>query len=416
VERLAKSVPAAAAAVRHAFAREIDGAARIGGGKGYNLASVLGAGARFGLLDEDFLLPLHAPSGAAGGLDLSDSHELPARLYASVDAALADGAPAEGDPFETQARWCGQSLGAVLAAEPSLRIERADLRGIAPSMRHELAPDTRIIATANGHRGSSGASVPNWLFLLEGDARKDLWREREAYLRQIEAASVWIGPQRARLHAQGNFTPFLVDASELLPPTLPTGRSEDLLFGTLCRALHPQSAVLHLPWTIGHRQEASRTARKLFEPDTPGLNQYLSDWVSGRLHELRAEAPTARCATLAAWVGDLAAAPRAVRIELLHEYLRFNRADLIERLQRAFAAAPDAPIYWQADVRELITVNAKALTQASAPRLAGWPDGLDAPACADRFAADLAQFAQILSHWPQIWNAAREQGERLLAG
>lgn len=416
VDRIAKACPAHAAAVRESLAREADGNARFGGGKGYNLAALLGAGARYALLDEDFLLPLRSAGELATGLELVASGELPARLFADVDAALAEGQALERDPFATQLAWCGQSLGRLLADEPLLAVERADLRGIAPSRHPELAPDTRVIATANGHRGSSGASVPHWLFLVDGDARRALFAGREEYLRQIDGAAVSIGPARARLLPHGNFTPFLVDASTLLAPTLPTGRSEDLLFGALTGALNPDSAIIHSPWTMGHRQEArGGGVKRLFEPDTPGLSQYLCDWLRTRVHEIRAATPERRAATIAAWLEDLAAAPRAARIELLDEYLRFNRADLIAQLQRAFAESSNAPIYWQADVRELITVNAKTLTQSSAPRLAGWPESYDAAACADRLSSELAAFARSLAAWPAIWTAAVEQRERWLA-
>ena len=415
-ERIARARPAHATAVREAIARDANGKARFGGGKGCNLAALLGAGARYATLDEDFLLPLRAATDARSGIELRDTGELPATLFASVDAALEAGVALDRDPFDAQLAWCGQALGRVLSDDPSLASSRADLRGLEPSRRRDLDPATRIVATANGHRGSSGASLPQWLFMLEGEARAEFWRERETYLKQIDAANVWIGPARARLMPNGHFTPFIVDATTLLPPTLPTGRSEDLLFGALAGALDPSSAVLHSAWTMGHRQEARGGGMKrLFEPDTPGLAQYLADLVGSRVAELRAERPEQRVAGIVAWLEDLAAAPAATRLELLHEYLRFNRADLIARLQTAFAAAPAPPVWWQADVREMVTTNGRAIMNPGPPRLAGWDPLLDTDRCAERFSAELRGFAQVLAAWPALWEVAREQRETWLA-
>ena len=44
-------------------------AARFGGGRGKNLALLLGAGARLALLDDDMRLPLKRPDFARAGLD-----------------------------------------------------------------------------------------------------------------------------------------------------------------------------------------------------------------------------------------------------------------------------------------------------------------------------------------------------------
>jgi hypothetical protein len=412
-ERLEKSVPAAAAAARHALARQDAQGPRPGGGKGYNLAALLSAGAGYALLDEDFVLPLLRHPEGHNGLDLLGSPDMPVRFHGSADGAMADGvAPAE-DPWARYAALIGQPLGRVLGTA-GLKPPLHALSGFAPSRWPHLGPHTRVVAVCNGHRGHSGSANNDWLYLLDAASRAKLCADREQYLRTLDGPAVWFGPPRARILREGHFTPFLVDAGNMLPPTMPSGRSEDLLFGLLCRALEPTGVVLHTDLAIGHVQEGRRDRDARPVPDTPGFNQFLNDFLATRLAELRAAGRDARLATLAAWLRDVAAAPAAVRVDLLDEYVRFRRADLIQRLQHAFEAAPDAPVSWHADVRERITVNGRALAEKSAPRLGGWPATLDEAGCADHLARELDAFATTLAQWPLLWTHARESASRWL--
>jgi hypothetical protein len=99
---------------------------------------------------------------------------------------------------------------------------------------------------------------------------------------------------------------------------------------------------------------------------------------------------------------------------MLREYLAYVRADAIERLQQQFEGAQNAPIYWQADVRAIIEANGRALTAKAPPRLADWPEAIDASGCATMLREETARLADAYEAWPALWNYARGQGERLL--
>lgn len=413
VAQLARAVPEAAAALAYALAAPTEATA-AGGGRGFNLATLLGQGSRYALLDDDFLLPLHRVPGAGDGIELAGSPDLPARFHDDLAHALAEGERDAGDPFERQLAWCGQPLHRVLS-DPALAPTRAQLAGLTPSALPHCGPGSHVIATGNGHRGHSGAAGIDWMYLLDGDSRRSLAGDRARYLRALEGASVGYGAPRARLLDQGHFLPFLLDGTRLLPPTLPAGRSEDLLFGMLCKALHPRSVVLQDNRTIGHVQEGARDRSRLLDrADTPGLAVFVNDFLGSRLGEIRAQAPAQRLATVAAWLRDLAGAAAADRVALLDDFLRFRRADLVHRLQAVFAGAGDAPLHFQADLRRLIEVNGRAVARREAPCLAGWPDALDAEGCAQRLALELRACADTLEHWPRLLEAARPLAARLL--
>jgi hypothetical protein len=410
VGRLAAALPHAARGIRFLLSGDAPDAPRFGGGKGYALAALLGAGTRYALLDDDFLLPMRRLDWQVPRLDIIGRVDAPARFFDRVEDALAAGEVIDGDPFTAQLAWCGAPLAYVWQATPEFKPKAATLLGVAPAESRWLAEDSRVIATCNGHRGSSGSANNDWLLLLPPEDRASLLRDEARYRMQLAGGSVWSGASSLRVLAQGHFTPFLVDGGSLVPPTMPGGRGEDLLFGMLCRAMAPTRVVLATPYTIGHRQEQARDRTlALREPETPGLNHFLNDWLGSRIDDIRAATPAARLQTVAAMLRDLAEASPSARLDMLGEYLAFRRADLVAQLSDVLGQASDAPAYWRADVATRIDVNRDALRAITPPRLAGWEDTSDMAAIAARFAAETGGFAEALSHWPEIWARVHDE-------
>jgi hypothetical protein len=415
LDRCRRAVPEAKPALEELLARDAGGQPRIGGGKTFNLALLLSAGARFAVFDDDFLLPLRRHAGTDAHLRLDPERAPTSTIHSALDAALADGEAFDGDPIAAHLAWCGHALGELLARAPEMRPMRADLRGLALSRLGGLSASTRILATVNGHRGHSGSAGRDWLFLLGAAERAGFTRDREHYLATLARPHVVFSDDAFVIARRSVFTPFMVDAGAVLAPTLATGRNEDCLFGALNQALWPASRVLRTPYTIGHRQEAAglpKAPRVVAEQ--AALPDFVADWLTQRGVEVRGADPERRLARIADLLEDLVDAPASTRVDLLAEYLAMRRADLVRRLQEAFAAAPDAPVYWQADVRERIEANGRALVSAEPPRLAGWPEGLDAGACADRLAIELGSFTRALRCWSPLFAHAAARGERLL--
>ena len=210
-------------------------------------------------------------------------------------------------------------------------------------------------------------------------SRADFWRDRESYLRNVEAGSIWYGHRQARVATAGTFTPFAIDNAQLLPCTNPLGRGEDALFAQ-CRALLPSGFARRSSCrsrsAMRRKARAAVPTRRSAAPP-PRFNYFVSDFVQRQLSEFLAEDPAQRLGLLAANLRDIAGASEARRVRMLREYLAYVRADAIERLQQQYESAQNAPIYWQADVRSIIEANGRALTAKAPPRLGDWPDDLD---------------------------------------
>ena len=414
-QRLSKAVPQAAASLDWLLERG-PRTRRGGGGRSWNIALLLSAGRMFALLDEDFRFPLHRHADTRPGLDPNPASAASARFYRRLDDALDAGEEDEQDPFEQHLAVCGNRLGATIT-QPGYTIDRESLRGINLGRLEHLRGDARVLYTLNGTCGSSGTESALWLYQLDAESRAEFWADRDAYLRNIEAQSLWYGWLRAKPATQAYFSPFLFDNRDMLPCTNPDGRGEDGLASAATRFCHPGSLVMHLPTAIGHAQEVSRKRSDVtMAPLTPRFNHYLRDYVSNQLGSAKARDPGRRINLLGELAADLANADTATMIGSLQEYLGFVRADIVERLQNQFELLQDAPVYWQADVREIVRNNGNALLRKGAPRLADWDEGIDDAGCADAARAELLDMAQGWRDWPAIWNAAREQGERLIGG
>jgi hypothetical protein len=413
VEKLAKAVPEAAKVLPSMLLRSAQPAG-FGGGRAWNLALLLSAGASLVLLDDDQCLPLRRPDDAREGIDPDPSAVAFTRFYRNVENAFGAGEEILEDPFQLHLDIVGRPFGSLLA-DPRYAIDRKALRGLGLGRLDHLDGNAIVMSTRHGAYGSSRTESGAWLYQLDPESRAEFWSDRDSYIRNVEGGSLWYGHRQARVTTAGMFTPFALDNSRMLPCTNPLGRGEDALFAQVARLAHPDSLSIELPVAIGHAQEAvrKRSDRTLTAPP-PRFNYFVGDFVQRQLSEFLAEDPSQRLALLSANLRDIGGASETRRLRMLREYLAYVRADAIERLQQQFESAQNAPIYWQADVRSIIEANGRALTAKAPPRLADWPESIDAAGCAAMLREEAGRLATSYEAWPALWAYAREQGERLL--
>jgi hypothetical protein len=408
-EALVAALPQHRAAIDDLVGRSRDGVPRTGPGRGWNLALLLGAGQRILFGDDDFVLPLKLHPQLQDGIELDAREMSTVRFYTDAAAAMSDGHDADFDLMQWHLDLCGAPVGRAFDHASRLVPTRDQWRRLAPSRLPRLVPGARIVATMNGHRGHSGAASSDWMFQIDPTSAQDLYRDRNRYLRLIESAKVWMGPDRATAMISTPFTPFAQDLSRLPPFVAPDGRGEDGTYGAIARVLDPAAWVVHLPTSIGHLRESEHP---FLPPGREGVgrnfNYFLVDFLARIEDDLFAATPEARLAAAAARLADLAAASDRDLLRLLGEYLQATSSDVIRRLQAmAAAAGPNAPVYWTADLQAVVKANAKAMLYDGPPRLAGWPADLDAAGCALRLREALSRFAAMMRAWPDIWSTAR---------
>lgn len=417
VDQLERAAPSVAAgrALRAMVQRDPRYRGRFGGGIGKNLITLLAAGMRYLLLDDDFAFPLRRHPQPSDELALGD-RAWGVRTFSSHDAALAAGTEADAvDPLALHLDVCGRRLGEVINQNRRLTLGRDQLRGFAPSRDALLAANAHILMTMNGHRGGSGASSLAWAFLLDPMGRSGYAGDEQTYLALRGDPPVWFGCSRYRLARCGNFTPFAIDNSRMMPCTSPFGRGEDAVFSALVALSYKNAVQLDLPWSIGHRPESGRDRSVLLgQAEAPDINHCLSELIGHVAGDLYASDLAPRYAVMAAKLEDLAGGSDAGVSAYLREYLAYRRSALVEQLQRIAAASTNAPQAWQRDLTTLIEANGRAILDRGAPRFAGWPADATSAECAAAFRRETGVLAAGLRAWSAAWQIACAQRESWL--
>ncbi|MBI2396712.1 MAG: hypothetical protein HYV17_02880 [Xanthomonadales bacterium] len=415
-DALAAALPEQRAVLDDLIGRRRDGIAPGGTGPGWNLALLLGAGRRILFGDDDLVLPLKLHPELRDGIELEARATLPVRFYGGAESALQAGHDAEFDLLQWHLDLCGAPIGQVFDHASRLVPTREQWRRLAPSRMPQLQPQARVLATLNGRRGHSGHASADWMYQLDAASSRDLYQERNRYLRLLESGSVWIGPDRACAMQATPMLPFAQDLSQLPAFVVAGGGDAESSYAAISRVLTPHAWFLQLPTSAAHPPEAGqRLAAPGSSEVTRSFNQFLGDFLERCEGEIFGGTAQARLAAAAARIEDLAAATDHDLLRLLGEYLLASFGGRIQRLQAVAAAAgSNAPVYWSADLQAVVKAHAKALLQDGPPRLGGWPAGLDAAGCAARLRGDLQRAAAAMRAWPQLWQAARALGDRLV--
>jgi len=385
---------------------------RSGGGQGRNLITLLAAGSRYLLLDDDNLFPMHRHPEGRQELGLGES-AWAVRTYPDHDSALQSGT-ADEDAVARHLELCGRQLGELIG-EKGIRLGREQLRGMAPSLNPLLRADARVSMTVNGHRGGSCSAGINWLLLLDARSRAGYATSDERYLALRGDPAVWFGCAAFQPVNLAAFTPFAVDNSRLMPCTSPYGRGEDAVFNALAALADGAAVQLHVPWAVGHRPEHGRDRTALINrADMTDISQCISEFIGHVANDVYAADPAVRFALMAARLEDLAGGTDSAVVSYLREYLAYRRSTLVASLQAIDKAADDAPAALRSDIRSHIEANGRAILERGLPRFAGWPEDATPADCAANFRREALALAAGLRAWPEIWKLALARRESWL--
>ncbi len=377
------------------------------GGSGRNLITLLAAGGRYLILDDDNLLPLHRMAGSDRSFD-PKSAASSIHTFADHAAALAVG-EADDAAIHWHLDLCGRALGEVLgdAAASPLSFGSQQLAGFAPSHAPYLAPAARIATTVNGHRGGSCAASMHWLLVLDAKARAGLCASEASYLAGRGDASVWVGFERTCATRMATISPFAVDNSQLMPCTTPTDRAEDLVFNALLSTGDANSLQLLTPTSAGHRPEAGRDrSAQLGLPRMVSVGMCVGEIIGSVAEQLHSASVAGRYAAVAARLDDMAGGSDANLSSYLREFLVYERAHLLRQLQDALPAAQDAPAALRADISKQIELNARAVVERGIPRFSNMPSNASEQECAAMFRNEVTTLTHGLRAWPAAWEVA----------
>lgn len=359
------------------------------GGRAWNWALLLAAGGTLGLLDDDFRFPLRLPRGAAPEIDLITEYALETEFLDGPDA-LRLLAPLDEDPYAMLLRLLGQPAGALLRRH-GWSPQSARLRTAASLAC--LEPPARVAAACCGIYGalnydsSIHLSMPNRATL--GSLLRPPFDER-----RLAGENLWQGRRRAHFMATGAFTPLLLDARELLPPTGTLGKSDDGLFLALLSACDAHALSMAVPAAIGHFPPPGRDRRAAAERAAiEDVSAFCAGVALSVAPMLRSDDRALRLAAVAAVMRDLAGGSDAALAGAWRAWRDRMLLGVVQPLHRSLRDyGPAAAPAWVEHVRRAIAANEAALRERTV-----------APERLALARAALSQLAQALPAWPSLW-------------
>ena len=373
------------------------------GGRVWNLALLALAGKKFSFFDDDFLIqPRKAKQYSMNDIDLAEHEALSVGFGLNIRSIKALSEDVEQDVIKTMTNACGSYFGQWYSQEEGKT--HSSLYGWRLIDLNRLNQQSIIKSTGNGTWGSPRAESNYWLYLLKGEERAAFWQDRETYLDNIEASHLLHYSPNMQALSLASFAPSTIDNSTLTPFVMPINKNEDHFFNCMMKACYPNQVSLHFPFMLGHIQTSKRDRSGLNHiARRPNFNNFVADYVLSILSRIYTHDENVRYANVRAAIDDLRTSSDQDIENRLREYMTKTRSDLVFSLQNILDEVPDAPIYWQADVREIIQANGKAVKSNQAPVLTDWNESMDSEACVAKARYDLKQVVDAMEIWPKLW-------------
>lgn len=373
------------------------------GGRVWNLALLALAGKKFSFYDDDYLIqPRKAQQYNDKEINLADYESLSVGFGLSV-RDLKDKSKIINEPvFNQMIDACGEPLGLWL--EKNKDIKPSQMYRWRLMDLERLHKGSLIKSTGNGTWGSPRAESNYWLYLLNGEQRVAFWQDRETYLENIEASNLMHYSPNFQALQCSNFAPSAIDNSTLTPFVMPINKNEDHFFNCMMMGCYPDQVSLHFPFMMGHIQTATRD-RSSFNhiARRPNFNSFVADYVASTFKNIHSHDVSSRYQSIKSFIDDLRTGSDQALANRLQEYMTKTRSDLVMSLQSVMDEVPDAPIYWQADVREIIQANGKAVKSNNAPVLSDWDESMDLDSCIAKVRHDLKEVTNAMEVWPKLW-------------
>ena len=374
-----------------------------------NLSLLLSVGYRALVLDDDVIPQAITPPLSTTSLKAGTANDRESVFYTSTKELNRHALANLYSPLAMMLQHLGKPLGQILKAELASHGDLAGWDGALLSTHKSTSPTLLNQCGSWGDAGTGGAQGVVYL----GEASiKRLMDTSEPLESVLGARASWFGYRGPMLTQYGTMSQLTgFDHRALLPPYLPAGRGEDILFGIMLQRLHPESLVYNEGWAIRHAPLEERSARGALSPlNAHADTRLLADWLGREPSDQWGLTPERRLSDLAGQVLRLAEMEASALEAMITEELISKRTNLLKLCMRSLSQLRQMENLprtgeWKAFleasrdqlVRDIHAPEADALAAA-----AGKLGGNDI----DLLRRHGESFAQALSWWPQICEVA----------
>jgi hypothetical protein len=269
-------------------------------------------------------------------------------------------------------------------------------------------PNRRIRLAMTGLRGNDALVSPSRLLFLKDESRDNLLRTESVYRRAyMEASNTKYVESLSLVEAPVCCAASIgLDNSSILPPFLPSGRGQDMLFGLCASLCDPLMARVYLPEIVLHqpvesrqrpehaiwsntRFSTARLAARLLSSCVP------SDFAAVDQRIIACGETLERCASesVAAFVEACGAT--------WQEYC----VGTIRTCQGFVEKYHGCPTFWREDIDRFATMLASEATDINCAVPVEWTNATTGGKWG-ALREYVVQFARLLQEWPRMWNIA----------
>ena len=406
VEHLVQSVPAHSASVSWLLDRaHWPGVATYGQAR--NVALLLSVGKRALVMDDDTLPEAVSPPKTAGEFKFAEMNQREAAFFASAEELERHALVVPESPISLMLKNLGAPLGSVISQY--LSGHRA-LRGMSGRHIARYGHQTAVLLAQCGSWGDSGSEGLRWLLTLPDPSVKRLLETRSNIEDSLSPQHCWAGYPGPTISPFGALSQWTgVDHTTLLPPYLPAGRNEDLLFSIMLERLHPEAAVLNTGWAIRHAPMNARAKIDLGPIKVkPGIG-LLAEWLGRAPIDQHGLPPQRRLAGLSEEIVRLADMEQSAKEQLLEQQLNGRRSSLLNQCMHHIDSLKQfEQLSGKASWERFLTASRDQLIkEIQSPTICsemGTNGALDFCALEQHG----HRFATALLAWPELCAAARE--------
>ncbi len=298
-----------------------------------NLSLLLSVGYRALVLDDDVIPQAITPPLSTTSLKAGTANDRESIFYTSTEELNRHALANPNSPLAMMLQHLGKPLGQILKAELASHRDLAGWDGSLLSTHNSTSP---TLLNQCGSWGDSGTGGAQGLVYLGEASIKRLMDTSRPLEEILGARASWFGYRGPMLTQYGTMSQLTgFDHRTLLPPYLPAGRGEDILFGIMLQRIHPESLVYNEGWAIPHAPLEERSARGALSPITTHTGtSLLADWLGREPADQWGLSAERRLSGLAEQVMRLAEMESAALEAMIKEEMVAKRTNLLNRCMR----------------------------------------------------------------------------------
>lgn len=348
-------------------------------------------------------------------------------FFPNRQAALQSVSFVDQDVLAGHEQLLGKDVGSIIAAMSAQGKLTFDRINTALGQRLEKGYGT-VLVTLNGILGDCawGAPFGYWggpmgCLLLDGKSHERLVRSEAAYRAICSSREILrVVPHLTLSDAAFSITTWAgLDNRTLLPPCMPVGRGQDVIFGLTVWRCFTESFFGHVPWTFLHAPVENRAfwPGEIFRSASGfDIDKLIIACVTGYAFGPAVTTGAYRLRAMGRYLEEVGNLPYGEFEAFLRLQTWQTTSAYIALTEEHLRTWEEAPAFWVNDVRKYLEMLRQALMRSDYCLPLDLLDGRsveDTRLLAQRL---VRGFGQLLSWWPEmteVTKSLRAQGQRL---